>query len=121
MNNLIEIETAIGEILKDDPRYQTDAYLLVLDAIHYTGRMLDRKGHITARELLDGLRQYAGELYGPMAKTVLNEWGINNCEDFGNIVFNLVNRKLLGKTENDSIGDFRGGYDFTEAFDSQTP
>ena len=66
--------------------------------------------------ILTGRREYALKEYGPVAKRVLSEWGINECIDFGHIVFNLVNEGLLGKTDEDSIEDFSGGYDFTEAF-----
>ena len=51
-----------------------------------------------------------------MALTVFEEWGIHNCRDFGEIVFNMVNHGLLKKTEEDSLADFEGGYDFEEAF-----
>lgn len=47
---------------------------------------------------------------------VLNSWGIRQCADFGQIVFNLVNKDVLGKTDEDSIHDFDGGYDFETAF-----
>ena len=39
--------------------------------------------------------------------------------DFGHIVFSLVEVKLLGKTEEDSVADFKNVYDFSEAFDPQ--
>jgi len=55
--------------------------------------------------------------YGPMTITVLKHWGINNTEDFGNIVFNLVENRVLSKTEDDTIEEFRNGYDFGEVFD----
>jgi uncharacterized repeat protein (TIGR04138 family) len=32
------------------------------------------------------------------------------------IVFNMVDHGLLSKTEQDSRDDFKGGYDFYEAF-----
>jgi len=51
-----------------------------------------------------------------MALMVLNEWGVTRGEDFGEIVFNMVDTGLLGKTEKDSRDDFKGGYDFNEAF-----
>ena len=51
-----------------------------------------------------------------MTLTVLEEWGIKCCEDFGEIVFNMVENKLLAKTEQDSREDFRNGYDFHDAF-----
>jgi len=66
--------------------------------------------------LLDGLRQYALQEFGPMAKTVLEEWGVHECRDFGHIVFNMVEIGLLAKTEKDSRDDFQNGYDFTDAF-----
>ncbi len=51
-----------------------------------------------------------------MAMTVLEEWGIRNCQDFGEVVFNMVEIGLLAKTEKDSRADFADGYDFYEAF-----
>ena len=72
--------------------------------------------HVSGQELMGGMRQYALETYGPMAKLLLNEWGIRATEDFGEIVFNLVENNLLAKTEKDTREDFAGGYDFDEAF-----
>ena len=72
--------------------------------------------HVTGQQLLAGIRQHALAQFGPMAATVLNEWGVHRCEDFGEIVFNLVENGVLAKTEQDSRADFQGGYDFDEAF-----
>jgi uncharacterized repeat protein (TIGR04138 family) len=66
--------------------------------------------------LLGGIREYALEQFGPMAYTVLDRWGIKKCEDFGDIVFLLVDYGVLGKTEHDRREDFAGGYDFKDAF-----
>lgn len=52
-----------------------------------------------------------------MSLTVLTEWGITRCEDFGEIVFNMVEHKLLSKTDEDSREDFRSIYTFKEAFE----
>ena len=51
-----------------------------------------------------------------MTMTVFEEWGIHNCRDFGEIVFNMVDNGLLAKTETDSRTDFQGGYEFDEVF-----
>lgn len=51
-----------------------------------------------------------------MAVTVFKEWGVHNCRDFGEIVFNMVEIGLLAKTDKDTRADFQNGYDFTEAF-----
>lgn len=111
------IEDLLDPILKRDPRYTENAYFFVRDALDHTVRQFDKPRHISGQELLDGIRKYALSEYGPVTKRVLFEWGINECIDFGNIVFNLVGEGLLGKTDDDSIEDFTGGYDFVEAFD----
>jgi len=114
---------AIEEIVLKDPRFDRDAYLFVREGLDFTVQMLKKNPqgppahrHVTGQELLDGLRRHALEQFGPMSKTVLEEWGIKQCEDFGEIVFNMVERGILGKTERDSRDDFKGGYSFDEAF-----
>jgi uncharacterized repeat protein (TIGR04138 family) len=72
--------------------------------------------HITGQELLEGIRLYTLQEFGPISRTVLAEWGITRTEDFGNLVFNLVRHGLLGKTDQDKIEDFSSGYLFQEAF-----
>ena len=72
--------------------------------------------HVTGGELLDGIRKYALNEFGPMAKTVFTAWGIRACADFGQLVFNLVNKGILGKTDQDTLQDFTHGYDFDAAF-----
>jgi len=61
-------------------------------------------------------QQFALNQFGPMVVTVLEDWGVRNCRDFGEIVFNMVEIELLAKTENDNRDDFNNGYDFTDAF-----
>jgi uncharacterized repeat protein (TIGR04138 family) len=112
---------ALAQILKNDPRYDEHAYLFIREALDFTIKMLSkpaegRARHVSGGELLEGIRQYALKEYGPMAKTVLNRWGVHRCEDFGDIVFNLVGSGILGKTEEDRREDFAGGYDFEQAF-----
>jgi uncharacterized repeat protein (TIGR04138 family) len=114
---------AIEEIIRHDPRFDRGAYAFVREGLDYTVRMLKKNPqggiphrHVTGQELLEGLRRYALEQFGPMAKTVLEYWGITQCEDFGNIVFQMVEKGVLGKTDQDSPADFKGGYSFEEAF-----
>jgi len=109
-------EDLLAPILKQDPRYTQEAYFFVREGLDHTVRKLNEVRHISGQELLNGIREYALSEFGPVTRRVLSEWGINECIDFGHIVFNLVNEGLLGKTEEDSIEDFREGYDFDEAF-----
>jgi uncharacterized repeat protein (TIGR04138 family) len=113
----------VSEIVRRDKRYDRDAYFFVREGLDFTLKMLKKhtrtapvQRHVSGQELLEGLRRCALEQFGPMARTVLQHWGIRRCEDFGEIVFNMVETGILGKQEHDSREDFRGGYDFEEAF-----
>jgi len=117
----VSYEEALEQILTKDPRYQRDAYLFLREALDYTQKLAGKENggrvrHVTGQELLDGIRQFALEQFGPMTLTVFEEWGVRNCADFGEIVFNLVESGLLAKTERDSRADFADGYEFKEVF-----
>lgn len=106
----------MGKILQQDKRYKIDAYNFVMEALNYTVRKLQKTRHVSGKELLEGIKDYALAQFGPMAKTVFEHWGILSTEDFGNIVFNLVEARILSKTEQDSLDDFKNGYDFKQVF-----
>jgi uncharacterized repeat protein (TIGR04138 family) len=114
---------AVEKITVSDTRYDSEAYAFLRDALEATlkRRKKSRKippasGHVSAAELLEGCRVHALNEFGPMALTVLEYWGVRSCEDIGNMVFNLVDSGVFGKTDEDSIDAFRAGYDFEEAF-----
>lgn len=112
----------VAEICEKDPRYAQDGYFFLLEALDFTARMLRKptkegpERHVSGQELLDGVRTYATQQFGPMTLTVLNRWGIKHTEDFGEIVFNLVKSGRLRKTDEDTKESFANGYDFNEAF-----
>lgn len=118
-----EFSEVVDRICAQNGRFQPAAYLFVRQGLDYTLTNLREKGeiegrrHISGETLLDGIRSYALEQFGPMAKAVLDHWNVQSCRDFGVIVFELVDYGVLGKTEDDSIEDFAGGYDFAEAFE----
>ncbi len=110
----LRVEKIIGE----DSRYKADAYEFVMKGLFYTQKKLKRKGHITGKELAEGLRDLALEEFGGMARTVLSHWGINETKDFGEIVYNMISENLLNKTESDSKEDFKDIYNFKEVFEA---
>jgi uncharacterized repeat protein (TIGR04138 family) len=118
----VSFDEALELIRAKDPRYARDAYQFVREALDYTKRNLGREDrgcvrlHVTGQELLAGIRDFALTQFGPMAMAVFAEWGVHECRDFGEIVFNMVEFGLLAKTDKDSRADFDGGYDFYEAF-----
>ncbi len=112
-------------------KYPIDAFLFVQRGLDYTVTRLhgrrspadvlaesetDESRHISGRQLCHGLRDYAMEQYGLLAKAVLQRWRITRCEDFGQIVFAMVQGKIMRKTERDSIDDFNNVFEFSEAF-----
>lgn len=77
----------------------------------------DEEAHITGAELLEGIRQLALKQFGLMTTTVFHQWGIETTEDFGRLVFELIERGEMKKNETDSLADFCGIYSFEEEFD----
>ena len=106
----------IGAILEREDRYRRDAYRFVQEALEFTRRQLGRRGHVTVRELSEGVRDLARERYGLMARTVLSHWGVNSTHDVGELVFNMIQEKVMVKDDSDRLEDFDNVYDFETAF-----
>jgi len=113
----MKLEEGIRKIVSEDPRFEPQAYYFIFETLEYTLSNLNTRRHVSGRELLDGTKQYALDVFGFLARTVFYEWGITSTEDIGELVFNLVSADLLMKNDADSMADFRDGYDFEEAFD----
>lgn len=117
----LNFDEVVERIVERDSRYSVEAYGLLREALDFTQQQIHKKSrgkvrHVSGHELLDGIREYVLQQYGPMSITVLGEWGIRNTTDIGEIVFNMVESRLLAKTEEDSRADFENGYTFEDAF-----
>jgi len=102
-----------SDLVAKDSRYDARAYALLLDCIQFLGK---ENGHMTGEQILDEFRDRALDQYGPMTYAVLTDWGLSRTEDIGEMMFNLVESKRIGKDPEDSAESFVGGYDFREAF-----
>lgn len=104
--------------------YSIEAFAFVQDGLRYTVQRLSAEAgnesldsrHVSGQELCIGLRSYALDQFGLLARTVLQSWGIYSTEDFGRIVFALVEAGLLRKSDDDSIEDFHLVFDFEDSF-----
>ena len=116
----------IAEIVRQDRRYAYEAYEFVFAALAYTQKALGRvpregasagegEHHVGGRELLFGIRDFAVREFGLMARTVFRLWGVNRTDDFGEIIFNLIEANLMSKTPEDDRRDFHDVYDLDEA------
>ncbi len=105
-----EFFVTVSDIMDKDGRYTLDAYTFISDAIGYTIQKYekeeDESHHITGEELLFGIGEMARKNFGPFAEDVFDKWGLIDSVSVGNVVFNMVDNKLLSKTPEDSIDDF---------------
>jgi len=120
----LDFTEIVDLICKEDTRYDKRAYSFVRQGLDHTVKSLrksepartQQSQHVSGPELLEGMRVYALDQFGPLAKTVLESWGVRRCTDFGEIVFNLIEYRVFSKTESDRREDFADIYDFEEAF-----
>ena len=109
-----DLHEKIAEIIKNDQRYPADAYHFISHAVTVVAKRGDKKQHITAIELLKGIKIVARETFGPFAAQVLVKWSINLPGDVGTIVFNLVEAKALSSSDEDSPEDFAVEFDLLD-------
>ena len=113
----------IEALAERDGRYSRAAYLFVYDALQHTVEKLGKASmpreqrHVSGRDLIYGISEYALDQFGPLTLTVFDHWGIRETRDFGEIVFNLVNDNLMSKTEDDRIEDFTDVFEFDVELD----
>jgi uncharacterized repeat protein (TIGR04138 family) len=80
------------------------------------GRKRQSERHVSGQQLCEAARRYGLQQYGYLAPKVLGTWGIRRTDDFGEIVFNMIDIGQMRKTRADKREDFQGVYDFAEAF-----
>jgi len=121
MWDLLEKYDFLDEIIEKDPNYSKEAYVFILDSLRVLLESFQEARHVSGQELSEGCRCRALELYGPLARSVLEYWGIRSTEDIGEIVFNLIEANQLTKTEQDRKQDFKNVFDFEQAFEKNYP
>ena len=110
----VNFDEVVEQILAKDARFHRDAYSFMREALGFTQKLIGKENlgkirHVSGQELLDGVRQYALQQYGPMTFTVLEEWGVRSCRDFGDIVFNMVEN---GGAHTFAVGDIKDPQSF---------
>lgn len=104
--NQSSIDHKIDEILNRENRYDRAAYGFVAQGVTFTVGRFPAHRHVSALELLYGLRDFARQEYGPMAPMVLEAWGLKYASDVGRIVYLLIDAKLLSASPEDDPNDF---------------
>lgn len=106
--------------------YAPEAYLFVQKGLRYTvhhihgdAEKAQAEGlsmHVSGRDLCLGMRDLAIQMYGLLARRVLEHWNIHRTDDFGRIVFTMIDAGLMHRQDEDRLDDFFGIYTFDEAF-----
>jgi uncharacterized repeat protein (TIGR04138 family) len=110
--------TSIEEVALKTGRYAPAAYQFLLQALERTLKSIGERRHVSGAELLDGVRLLALELYGPLARTVFAHWGVRKTDDFGEIVFDLIEAGVLTRRAEDRREDFCDVFDFEREFEA---
>jgi uncharacterized repeat protein (TIGR04138 family) len=116
----VQFEQSVISILKREKRFDAQAYMFLKDALDFTlKRIADANNgqsrHVTGSELLEGFRDHALEQFGPMAATLMREWGVRKGLDVGDMVFHLIEEQVFGRQESDTREDFADTFDFEES------
>jgi uncharacterized repeat protein (TIGR04138 family) len=114
----------LEQVVAECGRYPLEAFDFVRHGLNHTvkkihgevGAKAEESCHVSGQQLSWGLRDYAVEKYGLVACAVLTHWGIVRTNDFGRIVFAMVDNKLMQKTDEDDVRDFHNVFDFVHAF-----
>lgn len=105
--------------------FHPQAYVFLSEALktaqevagrHLAGDPIDETHHISGQQLLEGVRVLGLRQYGPMAPVVFRHWGLQSTDDFGRIVFEMIERGEMRKSERDQLSDFHAVYTFEAAF-----
>ncbi len=113
----IQFEESLASILGRESRYDPQAYFFLKESLDFTLKRFSETSvvenkHVSGKELLEGFRDYALEQFGPMAETLMSEWGITRCSDVGNMVFQMIEEQVFGKQDSDKLEDFDESFNF---------
>jgi len=116
MSDVATLEAVLAEIRRRDGKFNERAYVFVLAALEFAQTRLPARRHLSGVELAWACRDFALEQFGMLANSVLTHWGIQTTDDFGQIVFMLIDVGLLAQQPTDRLEDFERVYDFAEVF-----
>ena len=121
MNQEDPFDEAVTRCCEIDDRYDPEAYYFLREGLDRAMAAVTPPGHpprhVTGQQLCAVLRDYALSEFGPLAGLVLNEWNIHSTDDFGNLVYNLIDVGIFSKSPTDDRESFHDVYNFEETFE----
>ena len=111
MDDELERRISIAAVLIGYPR---EAVLFVLSA--WSDYEVYSNAQIDGETVCWRLHDLALNIFGTDAREQLEQWKITTTEDFGNIVFGLIDHGFMTISETDKLKDFTGVFEFEEQF-----
>ena len=108
----------------DRSPYPLEAFVFVLNGLVFARQHVQydpeppyqRGGHLDAVDICWCLHDYAVVAFGNRAREQLKRWHIERTEDFGQVLYGLIDCNLANKLEQDSLQDFAAVFDFDQQF-----
>jgi uncharacterized repeat protein (TIGR04138 family) len=119
MESHIDFREAVDRIQARDARFHEDLYPFVMEALEYTYMQMGVRRHISAGELIQGLCKFAKDVFGVMAFTFLQRWGVRSTGDIGIAVFHLIDEGVLSRREKEKVEDFENVLDLQEILEEK--
>lgn len=116
-----ELSKATAELRLSYPNYTLESYQFVSNAVSATIAKLAAHRHISAAELLAGIREYAHERYGAVAPLVMDKMGLRTARNVGEVVYLLISVNVLSASQDDSPEDFNVAFSWDDPADEQPP
>ena len=111
------LNRSLEELTRLDRRYPSEAYMLVFEGLECALAKLPARRHVSPRELVEGVREAALREFGLLAKGVLDAWNVRSTGDIGDLVFNLIEKKLLVASAEDTRAQFEDLFSFDDGFE----
>jgi len=94
--------------------YPYEAYQFIILGLEFLLLKSGYSQHTKAKTICLNLVDFAHHQFGPLAWHVLQKWGLRTTNDLGNVVYELIDMKILAKSESDSPQDFTGLFSIEE-------
>jgi uncharacterized repeat protein (TIGR04138 family) len=120
----IEFRRRLERAIRRDGRYPPEAFDFLHRGLSLAARRKygtdesERPRHVSAAELCHTLRYLARKQWGLLARQVLRHWNIHRTRDFGEMVYLMIDLRIMGKQDSEDVADFDDVYSFRAAFES---
>ena len=126
-------QKSLQQLVEDVGLYPPEAYEFIQKGLSFTvqrvhgeikeaeaaeSKAAEVSRHISGQQLCEGLRDFALQQWGMLARTVLRRWNITSTLDFGRMVFALIEAGQMQKTDEDAVEDFKDVFEFKRAFET---